>query len=82
MSTEANKKLSTVADVMDRFGLSRAYISKLLRQGRLSHFKVGARVLFSEEHLDQFLKAHERPATKPLGRPRRSGVEGPDAAVV
>jgi len=41
-------------------GLGRTTLWKAIRAGKLGCFKVGRRVLFSSEHLQEFLKAHEQ----------------------
>lgn len=41
-------------------GLGRTTLWKAVGSGQLQCFRVGRRVLFSPEHLERFLKLHER----------------------
>jgi excisionase family DNA binding protein len=43
-------------------GLGRTTLWKAIDEGRLKCFRVGRRVLFSEDHLRSFLAAYERPS--------------------
>lgn len=51
---EANfmKQLLKISDLP----LSKTTVWRLIRDGKLSHYRVGNRVFFSPEHLEQFLK--------------------------
>jgi excisionase family DNA binding protein len=41
-------------------GLCRTTLWKAINSGKLNCYKVGRRVLFSSEHLREFLESHER----------------------
>ena len=41
-------------------GIGRTTLWKAITKGKLKHFKVGRRVLFSSEHLKEYLKSYER----------------------
>jgi len=41
-------------------GIGRTTLWKAVTKGKLKHFKVGRRVLFSSEHLKEYLKSCER----------------------
>ena len=41
-------------------GLCRTSLSKAVNSGKLKHFKFGRKILFSADHLKQFIEAHER----------------------
>jgi excisionase family DNA binding protein len=41
-------------------GIGRTTLWKAINKGKLRHFRVGRRILFSPEHLQDFLKAYER----------------------
>jgi excisionase family DNA binding protein len=41
-------------------GVGRTTLWKAINNGKLRCFKVGRRVLFSSEHLKEFLKSHEK----------------------
>jgi excisionase family DNA binding protein len=43
-------------------GLGRTTLWKAIDNGRLKCFRVGRRVLFSEDHLQSFLKSYEQPS--------------------
>ncbi len=41
-------------------GLCRTTLWKAITKGKLKCYRVGRRVLFSDQHLREFLEAHER----------------------
>lgn len=41
-------------------GLSRVTIWRLRLKGLVPHYQIGSRILYSQQHIDQFLKAHEK----------------------
>jgi excisionase family DNA binding protein len=50
----------TIKEACVIIGVSRSTLWKAIRTGRLSCFRVGRRVLFSEEHMTGYLKLHEK----------------------
>lgn len=57
----------SVKEAIARTGLSRSTLHTAVRDGRLKHCRVGRRVLFLPEHLQEFLKAHETSGAKTAG---------------
>jgi len=43
-------------------GLSRAILWRLRTAGRISHYKVGTRILYDEKHIEECLQGQERRA--------------------
>jgi excisionase family DNA binding protein len=41
-------------------GLSRVTIWRLRRKGVIPHYQIGTRILYGQEHIEQFLKNHEK----------------------
>ena len=50
----------TIKEACMIIGISRTTLWKAIRTGRLGCYRVGRRVLFSEEHMVGFLKLHEK----------------------
>ncbi len=44
-------------------GLSRVTIWRLRLKGVVPHYKVGTRILYGQQHIEQFLKVHEKALT-------------------
>lgn len=44
-------------------GLSRVTLWRLRLKGLVPHYRVGTRVLYGQQHIEQFLKAHEKNLT-------------------
>jgi excisionase family DNA binding protein len=45
-----------------RLGLSVVTIDRELARGNITHFRSGRRVLFTQTHLDEYIKRNERKA--------------------
>lgn len=58
-SGEDGPRLYTVAQVVERLGLSRARVYQLLNEGRLRSVKIGARRLVRESALAEFIDGLE-----------------------
>jgi putative molybdopterin biosynthesis protein len=52
----------TEEEFAERVGVSRITIWRLRREGKVAHYKIGTRVLYSEMHVSEFLSKHERAA--------------------
>ena len=50
----------TIKDACAMIGISRSTLWKAIRTGRLGCYRIGRRVLFSEEHMTGYLKLHEK----------------------
>jgi excisionase family DNA binding protein len=58
MSKEVKlESLLSEKEAAARLGISRPALLKLRRRGEISHFRIGARVLYSEDTLREFLAA-------------------------
>ncbi len=56
-----HKRLTyTVKEACGIIGISRTTLWRAIRKGRLGCYRVGRRVLLSEEHMTGFLKLHEK----------------------
>ena len=45
------------------FGVSTDTVYRWVSEGRVSHYRLGTKIQFTQDQLDQALKAAERPAT-------------------
>lgn len=68
-TTAIDKVVMTEEEFCRRVGISRTTAWKMRDEGKLPHFKVGTRVLYSPEHVSQFLAQFEKKATS-TGRKR------------
>ena len=50
----------TVKEACAIIGISRTTLWKAVRTGRLGCYRIGRRVMFSEEHMTGYLKLHEK----------------------
>lgn len=55
----------SIKEAISITGLGRTTLWNAIRKGKLRCFKIGRRVLFSPDHLQEFLQAHESGGTKP-----------------
>lgn len=60
---ENNKAVLTEEEFCQAVNISRVKAWALRKAGKLPHCKVGTRILYKPEHIQQFLDAHERPIT-------------------
>ncbi|MBA3715435.1 MAG: helix-turn-helix domain-containing protein [Pyrinomonadaceae bacterium] len=63
--------LKSASQTARKIGISKPTLCRLMQRGRIGFYRVGTRVLFSEEHIATFLASCER---KPQGE--KSGQEG------
>lgn len=68
-------KLISSKEFREITGLSRMTETRHRVSGRLGFYKIGTRVFYSRQHIEDFLARHERPA-----RERRSRSQRPRAA--
>lgn len=52
----------TEEEFAERVGVSKITIWRLRRAGKVAHYKIGTRVLYSEMHVSEFLSRYERAA--------------------
>jgi hypothetical protein len=69
------EKLVTSKEFRALTGLSRMTETRHRASGRLGFYKIGTRVFYSQQHIDDFLARHERPA-----HARKSRRQGAQAA--
>ena len=50
----------TIKEACAMIGISRSTLWKAIRTGRLGCYRIGRRVMFSEEHMTGYLKLHEK----------------------
>jgi excisionase family DNA binding protein len=50
----------TIKEACVIIGISRTTLWKAIRTGRLGCYRIGRRVMFSEEHMTGYLKLHEK----------------------
>ena len=61
----------TRAGVATRIGISLRMVDKLLASGQLPHYRIGRKVLVSEEHVQRYLSDAERAPVVPVRRRRK-----------
>lgn len=62
------EKLITSKEFREMTGLSRMTETRHRASGRLGFYKIGTRVFYSRQHIEDFLARHERPARERKGR--------------
>jgi excisionase family DNA binding protein len=55
-----NTLTMTESDFAKRVGVSRMTIQRHRYAGKLSHYKVGTRILYGEKHVEEFLNSREK----------------------
>lgn len=55
------KATMTEAEFAKAVGISRVTLWRMRLKGQLPHYKLGKRILYGQHHVEEFLKAHERP---------------------
>lgn len=61
-------KLLTEKQVCRMLGISRVTAFRLRRERKLAHYKIGSKVLYKPEHVEQFLAAHEKEVLADVGK--------------
>lgn len=59
MNTENNKERFDRKKAADYCGVSVITIDRALSKNKISHFRIGRRVVFDKRHLDEFLNRNE-----------------------
>ena len=54
-------ELLTNSECAEKLNISRATLGKLMAKGAISYYRIGLKVMFSEEHLADYLKSVEKP---------------------
>lgn len=57
---DKDRETMTEAEFAKAVGVSRVTLWRLRQRGQLPHYKLGRRVLYGQQHVTEFLKAHER----------------------
>ena len=68
---DANKRFYQVSEAAEFLNVSESLIRKLLMTRRIPHFKIGRRVMFSEEQLLTWVAGFQHLAEEPSPRSRR-----------
>lgn len=55
-----DKKLKTSKEFRELVGISRPTEHRLFTHGKISRFKIGTRVFYSEKHIEEFLARNEQ----------------------
>lgn len=63
-TTEQFRATLTETEFCKKVGISRITAWRLRNAGKLPHCRIGSKVLYKPEHVEQFLTAHEKPITK------------------
>lgn len=58
--SEDQGKLYSARETVEKLGISRPTLSRLLRRKVIGHFRIGTRTLFSEEQIRVFLESVEQ----------------------
>lgn len=51
----------TEAEFCEKANISRTLAWQLRKQGKLPHARIGSKILYTPDHLAQFIAAHEQP---------------------
>lgn len=60
--TGEDKQAFDRGEAARRLGICVVTIDREVARGNISHFRCGRRVLFTQAHLDDYIKRNERPA--------------------
>jgi len=52
----------SISMISDKLNLSRSFLYKAIGRKTLSHYKIGSRVLVSENQIQEFLENHKKQA--------------------
>jgi hypothetical protein len=58
----------TEAEFCKAANISRTLAWQLRKQGKLPHARIGGKILYTPEHLQQFIAAHEQPLREEVKR--------------
>jgi excisionase family DNA binding protein len=59
------KILQDMKECAERLNVSRATLTKLIAKNAIGHYRVGLKIMFSEEHVNDYLKSVEKPQHLP-----------------
>ena len=54
-SSDRGRKMLTVKEVAEKIGLSRSKIYQLVKQRKISHYRVAGKISFAERDIDDYL---------------------------
>lgn len=57
---EEKRQTMTEAEFCRRVGISRTTAWLMRKQGRLPYYRLGAKVMYGQEHVEEFLRSIER----------------------
>jgi excisionase family DNA binding protein len=55
------QKMISAEETAKRLGISRATLSRLVRENRIGHYRIGQRTMFTEEILKDFVESTFQP---------------------
>ena len=61
-------------------GLGERYIRRLRAERRIPCVRIGGRILFDPDDLDQLIEGHRQPAIRPLGASETNPLQGSPAS--
>lgn len=64
-----NQNMLSAEETAKRLGISRATLSRLVRENRIGHYRIGQRTMFTEEILKDFVESTFQP---PVGGQRKA----------
>jgi excisionase family DNA binding protein len=59
---DKSRETMTEGEFAKAVGVSRVTLWRLRAKGLVPHYKIGTRILYSKQHIEQFLKSHEQGA--------------------
>ena len=66
--SEVRERLLSAKEAVAKLGISKPTLCRIMQRGEIGFYRVGMRVLFSEEHISTFLEACEqKPLTSKAG---------------
>jgi excisionase family DNA binding protein len=75
------KVLMTLDEARERLNISASTLRRLIAKNVISFYRVGVRIMFSDEHIDDYLKSAEnRRYLNSVERGRRKRTVEPDAS--
>jgi excisionase family DNA binding protein len=58
---DKDRETMTEEEFAKAVGVSRVTLWRMRQRGQLPHYNLGRRILYGQRHVEEFLRAHERP---------------------
>lgn len=62
--SEVNKLTFSEKEFCEQVGLSRISVWRLRKAGKISYLQIGGSVKYTTRHVEEFIRSHERQASK------------------